>query len=146
MKFLFGGDNLSLQVGDFQIEEIKWEIVPMTEEEIAERDKKALKKERFYYGVSPVMKNVTKEEFQEYIRNYPRKLDRDVFGACEPPSVTYNDFELADRWPYSVVASTFLYDNKPGSYYYEPEEKRTYKIMINVEEVFASHTGNKTED
>ena len=105
-----------------------------------------MNKQEFYYSVKPIMKKVTKEEFLNYIQNYPRKLDRDVFAACEPPSVTYNDFELADRWPYSIVANTWIYDDKPGSYLYEPEEKRDYKIMVNIEEVFNSRTGNKTED
>ena len=102
--------------------------------------------EKFYYSVSPIMEKVTKEEFQKYIQNYPRKLRRDVFAVCDPPSVTYNDFELADRWPYSIVASTCIYDDEPGSHWYEPEEDRIYKIMVNIEEVFNSRTGNKTED
>ena len=65
------------------------------------------------------------------------------FGACIPPSVSYNDFELANRWPYSVVASTFLYDDNPGDYLYEPEEERVYMIVENYEELFNSKTGNK---
>ena len=100
----------------------------------------------FYYGVEPKFIRVSKEEFMSFLNNYPRKLERDVYGACDPPSVTYNDFELADRWWYSVVASTLLYDDTPGSYWYEPEEDRVYKVMVNYEEVFASRTGNKTED
>lgn len=100
----------------------------------------------FYYSAEPIWKNVTKDKFVEFINNYPRRLKRDVFAACEPPSVTYNDFELADRWPYSVVARTFLYDDNVGGYYYEPEEERCYDIMVNFAEVFKSRTGNKTED
>lgn len=102
--------------------------------------------EEFYYSVKPIMKKVNKTEFQKYIQNYPRRLMTDAFGACMPPYVTYNDPELADRWPYSIVASTYLYDDKPDGYFYEPEEKRDYKIMENYEEVFNSRTGNKTED
>lgn len=105
-----------------------------------------MNKQSFYYSVEPIFVNVTKEKFVNYINNYPRKLIRDVFGACDPPSVTYNDFELADRYPYSVVASTHLYDDTPGSYYYEPEENRYYRVMVNYEEVFESRTGNKTID
>lgn len=105
-----------------------------------------MNKQSFYYSVEPIFVNVTKEKFVNYINNYPRKLIRDVFGACDPPSITYNDFELADRYPYSVVASTHLYDDIPGSYYYEPEENRYYRVMVNYEEVFESRTGNKTID
>ena len=105
-----------------------------------------MKDMNYYYGVEPIMKEVSKKEFVDYINNYPRKLKRDVFGACEPPCVSFNDFELADRWYYSVVASTFLYDDNPEGYYYEPEKDRIYKIMINFKEVFNSRTGNKTID
>lgn len=100
----------------------------------------------FYYSAEPKFADVTKEEYFEFINNYPRPLNIDIFTACDPPSVTHNDFELADRWPYSIVARTFFYGNNPGSYYYEPEEKRIYQIMVNYKEVFDSRTGNKTID
>lgn len=105
-----------------------------------------MKEREFYYSVVPIHKKVTKEEFIKFIQNYPRKLKMDVWGACEPPLITYNDFELADRWPYSVVAKTHAWSNDPDHYYYAPEEEREYKIMENYEEVFASRTGNKTRD
>ena len=100
----------------------------------------------FYYSVEPKEKLVTKQEFINFLNNYPRKLIRDVTGICDPPAISYNDFELADRWPYGVVASTYLYDDDPNGYFYSPEEDRTYIIMENYEEVFNSRTGNKTED
>ena len=93
-----------------------------------------------YYTVEPVMKRVTKEEFDAWLEAYPRHLEVDVCGICDPPSITYNDFELADRWPSSVVASTHAYDDKPGEYYYTPEEERYYSVMENFEDVFASRT------
>lgn len=99
-----------------------------------------------YYTVEPIKKKVSKEEFVKFLENYPRPLRRDVFAACDPPAISYNDFELADRWLYSIVASTHYYDDDPKGHYYEPEEKRSYIIMVNYEEVFASRTGNKTED
>lgn len=99
----------------------------------------------WYYAVEPTRKRVSKDEFMKFLESYPRKLRRDVYGACDPPSVTYNDFELADRWPYSIVASTFLYDPNPGDYFYEPEEERVYTIMTNFADVFNSRTGNRHE-
>ena len=45
------------------------------------------------------------DEFKKFLDSYPRKLERNIFGACEPPLVTYNDFERAPYWPDSVVAS-----------------------------------------
>lgn len=101
---------------------------------------------KFYHSVEPIMKSVTRQEFIDFIDKYPRKLDRDVCGISDPPNVTYNDFELADRWPYSIVAQTYLYDNDPSGYFYKPEAERYYGIMINYEEVFASKTGRMADE
>lgn len=49
-------------------------------------------------------KAVSKLEFDAFLSSYPRKLERDVYGACEPPLVTWNDFDRAPYWPDSVVA------------------------------------------
>ena len=96
--------------------------------------------ENKFYTIEPKEKRVSKSEFIEFLKKYPRKLG-DVCGICDPPSITYNDFELANRWPYSVVASTFAYDDNPDGYFYEPEESRIYKIVENHEELFKSKTG-----
>ena len=53
----------------------------------------------------------SKEEFDDFIAKYPRPLTRDVFGAGEPPVVTFNDFTIAPKWPESVVASYFAEDS-----------------------------------
>lgn len=97
----------------------------------------------YFYTAEPINKNVTKEEFEEFIKNYPRKLECDCCGISEPPAISYNDFELANRWPYSIVANTWAYDDNPDNYYYEPEEKRRYYIVENYQELFNSKTGNK---
>lgn len=72
-------------------------------------------------------KKVDKNAFNSFINNYPKKLERDVYGVCEPPLITYNDFSKGD-WPESIVASTYLYENEPESYWYVPEEERIYCI------------------
>ena len=105
-----------------------------------------MESQEFYYNIEPILKKVTYKEFNDFLKNYPRSLVRDIYGVGEPPCITYNDFKLADRWPYSVVARTWLYSDKPGDYFYEPEDKRSYIIMVNYKEVFDSRTGNKTED
>ena len=99
----------------------------------------------YFYTAEPKERNVRKEEFKEFIKNYPRKLERDVCGISDPPNITYNDFELANRWPYSVVARTFMYADNKEDYWYCPENERTYAIMENFEEVFASKTGNQAK-
>ncbi len=97
--------------------------------------------ENKFYTADRILKNVSKEEFLEFLKAYPRPLTVDVYAVCEPPLVTYNDFELANRWPYSVVASTDKYSDDPNDYYYVPEEEREYTIVENFEDLFQSKTG-----
>ena len=99
--------------------------------------------EKWFYTAEPKREKVDKETFKNFIKNYPRKLERDVYAVYDPPLITYNDFELANRWPHSVVAFTYGYEDNPGDYFYMPEEKRTYCIVTNYEELFKSKTGNK---
>lgn len=98
--------------------------------------------QEFFYTAKPIREKVSKQEFLNFIKNYPRKLETDWCGISDPPSITYNDFELANRWPYSIVASTFAYSDNLDDYFYEPEDKRDYFIIINYEELFDSKTGN----
>ena len=104
------------------------------------------KSREFYYTVEPIEKVVSEDEYIEYVNNYPRKLVRNVTGISDPPAVSYNDFELADRWPYSAVAYGHLWSDDPEHYFYCPKGNREYTIIENIEEVFASRTGNKTTD
>ena len=53
-----------------------------------------------------MMKDITKTEFDQWLKDYPRILVRDVCGIAEPPFVTWNDFWLAPVWPDSIVAQT----------------------------------------
>jgi hypothetical protein len=97
--------------------------------------------ENKFYTAEPEFKQVTRAEYEEFLKNYPRPLRSDVCAICDPPVITHNDFELANRWPYSVIARTWLYDDKPGQYFYEPEEKRKFYICVNYRELFDSKTG-----
>ncbi len=83
----------------------------------------------------PQDKDVTKQEFIDFINSYPRRLTCDVCGICSPPVVSYNDFEIG-WWPLSVIASTHEYDDNPEDYFYEPEEERFYSIVINHEALY----------
>ena len=83
----------------------------------------------------PQTKEVTKQEFIDFCNSYPRSLARHVCGISDPPAVSYNDFEIG-WWPLSVVASTHLYTDNPEDYFYTPEEKRFYSIVINYKELY----------
>jgi hypothetical protein len=49
-------------------------------------------------------REVSREECLAFIKAYPRKLEFDCTGICEPPVGTYNDFAIAPEWPGSIVA------------------------------------------
>ena len=68
-------------------------------------------------------KKVTKEEFDEFVKNYPNDLDWDVCGISEPPLGSYNDFSDGKTWPDSMVTKVLFYD---GSDYHEGKTKEYY--------------------
>ena len=79
-----------------------------------------------FYTVEPNRVEVSEKEFKEFINNYPRKLEIDYYMDAW----TYNDFELANIWPYSIVAKV---SNDYG--------ELSYYITTNIKEVFDSKTG-----
>jgi hypothetical protein len=60
-------------------------------------------------------KQVSVVEFQNFIRDYPNELDRDVCAISEPPLISYNDFTTGLVWPESMVAKT--HDGDPREYW-----------------------------
>lgn len=74
------------------------------------------------------MINVSSAEFAAYIAAYPRELERDVTGICEPPLVSYNDFTLAPKWPESIVAC-YLDGTSP-----DDETPSNHKILSEVQD------------
>lgn len=92
----------------------------------------------------PKWKRVTKEKFEEFIRNYPRDLVEYEIMMCSPPICAYNDFELAD-YPNSEVAREFYGTDKVGDLWYMPESER-YSVMENYEDVFEWFKQEKNND
>lgn len=71
-------------------------------------------------------KQVSREEFLEFVKNYPNKLHFDCAGFYEPLLCSYNDFSNEGFWPGTIVAKEireFLGPNgevdesKPGKYW-----------------------------
>ncbi len=79
--------------------------------------------------MSLVEKRVSKAEFDEFVKNYPRKLVVDVCGISAPPLISYNDFTLG-KWSDSIVARTWAWEDDPNHYFYKPEEDRAYFIRV----------------
>ncbi len=78
-------------------------------------------------------KMVSKEEFENFIKSYPRQLQRHVVTIVEPYCITYNDFSNGQTYPEtSIVAKTWLYTDDPNDLFYRPEEDRAYYIRDEV--------------
>jgi hypothetical protein len=59
-------------------------------------------------------KSVSKEEFDNHIKHWPRPLVKDCYAAFDPPMISYNDFTYG-YWPESIVAA------HSGSFAGDPE-------------------------
>ncbi len=78
----------------------------------------------FFYTVKPEYRKCTREELKEYIKNYPRKLEVDMYMGI----VSYYDFSTAPYWPEALMVA--LYDIEYG--------ESDWKICVNAEEVYNS--------
>jgi hypothetical protein len=88
--------------------------------------------------IKPKLENVTKEQFEEFLKNYPRPLLYDYYGVCMPPLITYNDRKIADKFPNSIVALTYAYEDESKHYFYCPPEERIYQIATNLQEILTN--------
>ncbi len=66
-------------------------------------------------------RQVSQEEFYLYIKNYPRELQYNRSEMCEPSLHSYNDFSIANKFPYSMVARFYLKDGEGGGEGFENE-------------------------
>jgi len=53
-------------------------------------------------------REVTKDELLAWVKAYPRPLEKDLDGTCDPHRLTFNDFAVAPKWPESVVAYFYI--------------------------------------
>lgn len=72
---------------------------------------------------------VNRNEFEDFIKKYPRALERHIVAFCTPPMITYNDFERGGYAKKSIVAYTFMYDDDPDEWCYVPEEEKEYYVL-----------------
>lgn len=76
----------------------------------------------------PEMVEVDKEKFNDFIKKYPEKLEKDINYTGEPEMLTYNDFSGEKEWPESIVASISLGERYKDRY---PDSKNRYFILKN---------------
>jgi len=71
-------------------------------------------------------RQVTKKEFVQYIKSYPKKLEWDCTGIREPPLGSYNDFSDGKIGPESLVARICLNESMKGRPTYNGELNEYY--------------------
>ena len=86
-----------------------------------------------YCTIEPKLEPCTKEEFENFIKNYPNKLHGDFYMDV----YSFNDFALG-YWPYSMVAIL-----TPAWEGYDEEDE--YRIARNYKEALASIVKEDTE-
>ena len=69
---------------------------------------------------------VSREEFDRFLKTYPRKLEAACVTVGTPESMTFNDYTLGN-WPESVVASYFI----DGGY--DQNQKGPWNWSIKIE-------------
>lgn len=84
--------------------------------------------------IKKVWETVSEERFCEFVKDYPRDLERDCTGICEPPVVAFYDLALPEQ--HNIVAKFDV--GEPGEYY-GLDYKRTYQVLTNHEEIFANN-------
>lgn len=85
----------------------------------------------WFYTATPKEKRVDEKEFYEYVDSYPRYLEKEVCGSSE----YYNDYYIADLWMLCVVARVERNENKAS-----------YFVVENYEELWLSKTGNMASE
>lgn len=64
-------------------------------------------------------RKVSKEEFEQFIKEYPNSLQTNITAIFEPPLKTWNDFKKSDKWPDSVVAFHYVQDDPKDFYIFD---------------------------
>lgn len=75
---------------------------------------------------------VTKEEFENFIKNYPSKLEEHWIFFCTPAIITWNDFSAGRKYPETIVAKTYDYSDPVE--YGTKESDKEYLIKIKMKE------------
>lgn len=104
-------------------------------------DPRTLRQE-YYYTVDPVWTSVTQAQFDTFRHNYPRELVEDASRTQYPTIISFNDYQLADKNPFSIVAECEAVFNSSG----ERTGYTKFKVMSNFAAVYASKTGNKRHE
>ncbi len=77
----------------------------------------------------PRRRQVSREEFEEWIASYPRKLDVDIYGIADPPWRNYHDFTIGKGWDSLVAGVHLCHEPERGEIGQRPDE---YFIFVET--------------
>lgn len=67
-------------------------------------------------------KEVSKDEFFDYLKKYPNELQKEPYGITEPPSYLpdiWQFLHIRDKTINKIIAKMYEFMNYFGEYYYE---------------------------
>ena len=77
------------------------------------------------------MQKVSKEQFDEFVENYPNELIVHTTHIITPPIRTYNDFSAGKEYPDSIVAAiTLEYMDDDGNFVNDDEAEKLWLYSI----------------
>jgi len=74
------------------------------------------------------LRECTKEEFDSFVKMYPKELSRRKHGMFEPPLITYDDWQYG-KWPDSTVARIVCNEEMGTDPITNKTEPDSYAIM-----------------
>ena len=80
----------------------------------------------------PIYKRVSKEEFEDFIKNYPVDLEIEKNTSYIPTQIGYYDRDL-ENITYHLVAETYDYDGMLID-----NDKKIYRILDNLDDLYIS--------
>lgn len=80
----------------------------------------------------PIYREVSKEEFEDFIKNYPVDLEIEKNTSYIPAQIGYYDRDL-ENITYHLVAETYDYDG-----ILIDNDKKIYRILDNLDDLYIS--------
>ena len=131
--------NKNMVIGDYTITNFSdFEMVSPTETEKEQIKRLEEERDSKFFSIKRITETVSEDEFDAFIRNYPRPLTKTVATCFDPSHISYWDKALSSIEEYTLVASRWDYSTNPNDYFYLPKEERTGTILSNANDVYNS--------
>lgn len=137
---------MSFNLGDYTITDFSdFKMVSPTETEKERINKLEEECDNKFFSVKRIIKTVSEDEFDTFIKNYPRPLTKTIATCFDPPHISYWDKSLSSIKKYTLVADRWDYSTDPNDYFFLPKEERTGTILVNANDVYNSKMAMSNE-